>query len=392
MTDYGRFFMSKKDLVRFEVVEAFRGGKLTRQEASLRLEVSERQVSRLAAKCRSEGLRGLLHKNSGSVPPNKLKKEISTLYLDLYVKKYYDFNFRHALEWIHHHEQIPVADQISYETFRLLCRKANLGKVKARKHSKSRVQRERCISEGAVLQMDGSSHAWRGSEKSTLVALIDDATSRIPAAQFTESETTWACINVLREVVRHQGVPGIIITDQAGRAGGNTLKRPSFSQFGRVCDELGIILVRTSTPEAKGRIERLFRTAQDRLIPELRINEIKSRLDANRYLHQCFIPAWNEQFTVQPTSNISRYRPVSKHIDLEQVFCMKHSRQAARDQSVHFEGKQYRILNREWGSLWKKNIPINESENGSLRFFLGAQELDHEEITKNKRNWLKRPA
>lgn len=383
--------MSKKDLIRFEVIEAFRSGKLTRSEAADRLSLSQRQVSRLALRCRESGLEGLLHKNQGKPPKNKVSAEISQLYLNLYTKKYYDFNFSHALEWIHHHESIPTASRIGYETFRHLCRRAGIGKVRARKPCKARVQRERSASQGAVLQMDGSPHAWHGTEKSTLVAMIDDATSRIPAAAFTESETTWACINVLREVVVQQGIPGIIITDQAGWAGGS-LKRPSFSQFGRVCEELGIILVRTSTPQAKGRVERLFRTTQDRLIPELRIKGINSRLDANRYLQQCFIPNWNEQFTVQPISEMSRYKPIPKHIDLDRVFCMKHSRQAARDQSVHFEAKQYKILNREWGSLWKKVITIHEAESGSIKLYLGTQELDHEEIRQPLRGWRKKSA
>src|SRR5689334_11036387 len=104
MSDYGRFYMSKRDLIRFEVIESYRQGKLSRAEASERLEVSQRQVSRLALKCRTEGLQGLPHKNQGRSPLNKVPLGISHLYLDFYIKKYYDFNFSHALEWIHKYE------------------------------------------------------------------------------------------------------------------------------------------------------------------------------------------------------------------------------------------------------------------------------------------------
>lgn len=391
MTDYGRFFMSKRDLIRFKVIEAFREGKISRLEASQSLELTERQVSRLALKCRKEGIEGLVHKNRGKSPRSKTAPEIASLYLDLYRKKYYDFNFSHALEWIHLHEKIPVEHHICYETFRRLCRAAGLGKVNKRKPSKARVHRERAASHGAILQMDGSPHIWHGSEKSTLVALIDDATSIVPAAAFSASETTWACLNVLRQVVMHRGIPGIIITDQAGWAGGGD-KRPSFSQFGRVCEELGIILIRSSTAEAKGRIERFFRTTQDRLIPELRINGVTSQLGANRYLQQVYMPSWNKKFAVQPMSDVNRYKPFPAHLKLDEIFCMKHSRKAARNQTIHFEGKLYRLLNREWGSLWKREITIHEAEDGALKFYLGTQQLDHENVTRPLRGWYKKPA
>jgi hypothetical protein len=391
MSDYGRFYLSKRDLIRFRVIEDFREGKITRLEASVRLAVSERQISRLATKIRVGGLQALAHKNQGRAPKQKISIDIQRLYIDLYTKKYFDFNYSHALEWIHKNESIPLESRICYETFRVICRKSGVGKTKVRKPSKARIQRERAASQGAVLQMDGSPHEWHGSSKCTLVAIIDDATSRLPAAIFSDSETTWACINTLRQVVLTEGVPSVIITDQAGWAGGSN-KRQGFSQFGRICDDLGISLIRTSTAEAKGRVERFFRTAQDRIIPELRFKGVNSRMDANRYLQQVFIPAWNEQFTVQPTSEVSRYKPLPANLMIEDVFCLKHSRQIGRDQTVHFEAKQYRILNREWGSLWKRDITIHESEDGTLRFFMGSQKLQHEQIRKPIKNWKSRSA
>lgn len=391
MSDYGRFYMSKRDLIRFKVLEAFREGRITRLEASQSLEVSERHLSRLALKCRKDGIEGLIHKNRGKAPKQKVSEAMRSLYLNLYTKKYYDFNYSHALEWIHLYEEIPVENRICYETFRALCRKSGVGKVKARKPSKARVQRERAASQGAILQMDGSPHEWYGGEKCCLVALIDDATSIVPAAAFSDTETTWACFNALRQVVMRHGIPGIIITDQAGWAGGS-VKRPSFPQFGRLCNELGIILIRTSTAEAKGRIERSFRTTQDRLIPELRIKGIRTRIDANRYLEQVFTPNWNEKFSVEPMSGINRYKPFPLNLKLEEVFCMKYERRAARDQSVHFEGKIYRILNREWGSLWKREISIHVTENGSMQLFLGSQKLDHQEVRRPVKRFLEKSA
>jgi len=373
------YFMAKRELLRFELIEAFRQGRINRSETAETLELSERQVSRLAKRVREDGLPSILHKNRGRAPRNKLPEQVASLYLSLYEGKYRNFNFKHALEWIHLHEGIPAEQRICYESFRKLCRKKGLGKVKRRRVSKARIIRERVSQEGAVLQMDGSHHVWYGKDEDCLVALIDDATSKIPEATFNESESTWACIKALRRVVEKEGIPGTILTDQAGWAGG-TLKRPNFSQFGRICDELGIVLIRTSTAQAKGRVERLFRTTQDRLIAELEMHDVKTRAHANQYLEQCFIPAWNQQFTIAARSDVKRYRTPSPHLDLNHIFCLKHSRTIGKNQVISYCGKTYRILNREWGSLWKREVSIHEQQDGRLSFHLGTQKLDHEEF------------
>lgn len=379
MTQTEGFFMSKTDLIRFEVIEAFRGGKITRSQAAETLELSQRQVSRLAQKSRVAGLEGIVHKNRGREPRNKLSPSRREFYLQLYKTKYARFNFKHAWEWIHSKESIAENDRISYESFRTLCRKAGLGKVRQRRPSKARILRERVAHEGAVLQMDGSHHVWYGKNEECLIALIDDATSKIPSALFSESESTWACIRALRHVVERHGIPGVIITDQAGWAG-HGLKRPNFSQFGRICDELGIVLVRTSTAQAKGRVERLFRTTQDRLVAELAFHDVQTRTHANQYLQQRFLPSWDQQFTVEAQSNVKRYRPVPSHIDLAQVFCIKHRRTIARNQVVNFNNRHFRINDRQWGSLWRREVIIHESETGDISFFLGERRLEVEEI------------
>ncbi len=383
------YFMGKRDFLRFELIEAFRQGRISRLDAASALEISERQVSRLAKRAREAGLPGILHQNRGRAPQNKVPEHVASLYLSLYEGKYRNFNFKHAWEWIRLHENIPLHQKICYETFRRLCRSKGLGKVRKRRGSKARIIRERVSQEGAVLQMDGSHHKWYGEEEDCLIALIDDATSKIPDAAFSESESTWACINALRRVVEKEGIPGAIITDQAGWAGG-TIKRPNFSQFGRICDELGIILIRTSTAQAKGRVERLFRTTQDRLIAELEINDVKTRVHANQYLEQCFIPAWNNQFTVEARSNVKRYREPSPHLDLDHVFCLKHTRIMGKNHVVAYNGKCYRIMNREWGSLWKREISIHEQQDGSLSFYLGSQKLNHEEFTQPRMGQFKK--
>jgi hypothetical protein len=161
---------------------------------------------------------------------------------------------------------------------------------------------------GLLLQMDGSTHRWFGDKKFCLIAIIDDATSEIHA-EFFESETTFGCLSVLRDFIARKGLFKSLYVDRAGIFGGP--KRCNFSQVQRACDELGIQIVFTNFPQGKGRIERSFDTFQDRLVPELRLNDIQDIDSANRHLQDVFIPSfWREQIEVWPRSDESEFTPV----------------------------------------------------------------------------------
>lgn len=356
--------MSINDLTKLKVVEALRDGRLSRKQASEKLSISERQVSRYIKSVREHGPKGILHGNKGKPPKNKFPSELKQKYLRLYQQVYKGFNFRHALELMVQHESVAACEVVSYQTFRKWCREEGLGKVKKRRVSKARVQRERSACEGAMLQMDGSHHRWFGNKESCLMAMIDDATSLLVESSFSKSETTHDSLQLLRKLVETKGIPEVIVTDNAGWSGNQ--KRGNFTQFGRACEQLGIILVRTSSSESKGRVERFFRTAQDRLIPELALYGIKSQQDANRYLRQCFSEHWNQTFAVQPRAPTNRYQPVPAHLDLEEVFSYQYERSVGRDQTIHYRNKRYRIKNRELGSLWKKNVVISETAQGAI--------------------------
>lgn len=392
MTDSRGFFMSKRELLKLEVTEAFRNGKISRKQAASSLGVSERQISRYAGALRLKGVPGLVHGNRGRAPKNRTNVATKQAYLKLYQEVFGDFNFYHAWEMIHAHEMVPKQSQVCYQSFRKWCRQAGLGKIKRRRVSKARIMRERSANEGAILQMDGSPHRWFGQQETSLLVMIDDATSKVAAAHIAPSETTVDSIQLLETVVRTHGIPEVIITDQAGWSG-QAGKRQEFTQFGRVCDELGIILVRTSTPESKGRVERFFRTAQDRLIPELKLYGIEGFTDSNRYLKQCFLESWNEQFSVEASQFTKRYRSVPKHLNLEEIFCLKYKRQINRDQTVSFRGHQYRILNRELGSLARREVMIHINHSGELQsLFLGQKRLSWEQVNKKLSNRFQKSA
>lgn len=387
-TKMNGFIMTKKDQITYRIIEEFRLGNLKRWEAAERLGISERTISRKTKKIREKGIVGIKHGNYGKIPHNKIGDEIKEVFLNLYKNVYSYFNYSHALEMIETHQEM----KISYTTFKNWCRGAGIGKIKRRKTSKARVIRERSANEGYMLLMDGSPDKWNGKDKWTLISTIDDATSEINSASFFISETTLNCMKILRHIIETKGLPSVILTDKAGWAGGERDhgKRTLFTQFSRVCEELGIILITTPSPQSKGRIERSFRTIQDRLIAEMRLYEIKGMADANRYLEQVFLPEWNEKFAVEAVSHESRYRPLPKEIDLDEILCMKYQRQINRDHTVHFEGKKYKINPEHFGCMWRKEVSVHVYENGTLNLFYGDYRLKFEEIKPVKRRWLKR--
>jgi hypothetical protein len=376
-------FMSKNDLVALKVLEDFRFGKISRREAAQLLGCSERAVTRRAGKVRVKGPAGIKHGNCQREAVNRVDSAKREQMLALARDVYFDFNMSHCLEMLRDRHSLTT----SYMTFRSWCRESGIGKVRRRRTSKARVYRERMANEGLLLQMDGSHHAWNGQDKWCLIALIDDATSEIPAARFFEGETTVACMAVLRATIEAKGVPQMIYTDEAGWAGGSA-KRHGFSQFVRACQELGIRVLTTNSAEAKGRIERVWRTTQDRLVPELRIHGITTMVDANRYLDQVYIPKyWHVRNTVAAKDETSMFRLLKPHENLDEIFCLKYLRQIRSDHTLSFENRLYKVTDRRYGSLKKKDAAVHVYNDGALALFCGHLKLEFSEVVLPKRNW-----
>jgi transposase len=381
----GGIFMSKNESVALRILEEFRVGVISRREAADLLGCSERAVSRRVKKLRSKGVEGIKHGNYQKPAVNKVDETLREKMLQLAKEKYFDFNMSHCLEMLDERHGL----KISYSTFQRWCRKAGIAKRKKRRTSKARVHRERMSSEGLLLQMDGSHHAWNGKDKWCLIAMIDDATSEIPAAKFFATETTLGCMEVLRAVIEAKGVPTMIYTDEAGWAGGGE-KRKGFSQFVRACQELGIRVITTSSAQAKGRIERVWNTTQDRLIPELRLAGVTSMLDSNRYLDQVYLPKyWHQRNTVLARDETSRYRPLRPHENLDNIFCIKHERQVRSDNTITFENQIYKILDRHYGSLKKKDVTVHVYEDMTIAIYFGHIKLEHELVILPKRRWTR---
>ena len=305
--------------------------------------------------------------------------------MQLTLDRYPDFNIAHCYDILTAKHGLAV----SYSTYKSWCRCAGIKRGKTRRPDKKRLYRERLANEGLMLQMDGSHHRWNGRDKWCLIGLIDDATSDIPAARFFESETTWACMHALRLLIERKGIPEIIYTDEAGWAGGSE-KRRHFSQFVRACDELGIRVITTPSAESKGRIERAWRTIQGRLVPELRLHDIKSMTDANRYLDQVFLPEyWRVKNTVIPRNEVARYRALRPDHLLDQILCMKYERIVRKDHTVSYDNRTYRIQGPNFGSLAGKAVTVHVGEFGALNWFYGHIKLEVKEVQKPTRRWTR---
>jgi len=346
MSGKGVVVLSKSDDLRYQKVNLFISGKLTRFQVAQFLGISERSVLRIAKAISEKGVRGVIHGNRGREAQNKFKAK-SKGEMRLVADRYFDFNMSHCLEMLARNHRI----QVPYGVFRRWCHERKLVKRRWKRRSKARYQRARMPAEGYLIQMDASPDYYNGKDEWHLILGIDDATSEIPFAHFFESESTLGCMKVIQEIIKRKGIPRAVYTDRAGWSGGQ--KRTEFSQFKRACEELGTQVIFANSPEAKGRVERSFNTIHDRLIPELRLKKIKTLKAANDYLINVFLRTyWNRKNRVAPLSPESGYREVQKDINLNEIFCTKHDRVIGRDHVFSFRNAQYLIL----GPLPKRSL------------------------------------
>ena len=207
--------------------------------------------------------------------------------------------------------------------------------------------------------MDGSYHKWFGNKMSCLIIAVDDATGEIVSGGFYSAEKSEYCLEVLKELVGKRGAFNLLYVDKAGVFGG--VKRSGFSQVERALSEVGTKVLYANSPQAKGRVERIFRTLQDRLIPELRLAKIKSQKKANDFFKKKFIPDhYNQKFVHSPEIEIPAYRKLSKMVDLDSIFCVKEYRKVAKDHTISLFGEKYLIDTEALGhSIAGQTVSIN---------------------------------
>jgi transposase len=342
-----RINLSQGERDRLKVVQAVEEGHLKQTEGARRLGLSARQVRRLQVRVRAEGDRGLLHRLRGRGSNRKLEAGIEKRLLEEVRKRYVDFGPTLATE--------KLAGQglkVSRETLRKRMIEAGLWKPRRQRVKAVHVWRERRAAFGELVMMDSSPYRWleeRGPELQ-LIALIDDATSRI-WGRFAEHDSTEENFRTLEGWLRRQGRPVALYTDknslfvknQPAGLEEQLRGQPARTQFGRALQELGIDWIAAHSPQAKGRIENLFGTLQDRLVKELRLAEVTTLAEANRFLQEVFIPFWEARFAVAPRQTSDAHRRLGREHRLEQILSVREPRQVAQDYTVRWRGQWWAI-------------------------------------------------
>lgn len=372
-----RISLGTTEQKRATVLNHVLAGSLKLDEGAALLGLSVRQLKRLKSRYRQRGPAGLLHGNRGRAPWQAVPLEQQARIRALAEGRYLGFNHQHLTEMLQEHEQLPF----HRTTVRRILLAAGLRTPRVRRPPHHRGRRDRMTREGMLLQADGSRHRWLGPEGPflTLIGAIDDATGTVPGAVFRENEDAQGYLEVLHQVVRTKGIPLGLYVDHHGifQRHGNRQSSleaelrasPVLTQVGRALQELGIQLIFAQSPQAKGRVERLWGTLQDRLVSELRLAEVHSLAEANRVLAR-YLKRFNRQFAVPAADPTCAYEPVPAGFKLDRIFCYKYERLVHPDNTVHLDGREIQLLPLPERRSWvRARVEVHEHFDGAIAIY-----------------------
>lgn len=371
--------MSPTELHRLPVLEAVVARQITQTEAATCLRLSTRQIRRLQQRVATAGPAGLAHRNRGRPSNRRCSEALRHRVLTLLRARYEDFGPTLAVEQLAAHHQIAL----SRETLRRWMRAAGLlsGRRRPRPH---RQWRERRACAGQMVQMDGSHHAWLEARGPTLVLMgyVDDATGTVYARLYP-AEDLPAVLDSFRRYCQRYGVPQSVYCDRYTlykSPGKPTLedqlanRRPQ-SQFERACAELGVTVIHAYSPQAKGRVERLFKTLQDRLVKTLRLAHARTVAEANTALHT-FLPAYNRRFARPARQPGDLHRRVPSPV-LAQVLCRKESRVVANDGTIAFDGQHLQLRPSGRRPVAQRGVTVTVSPTAQIRVRYAGQDVPY---------------
>jgi transposase len=344
-----RLALSEKERDRLKVLHEVGQGHLTQSQGAGQVGMSERGFRKLLKRFREKGDAAVAHGLRNRRSNRRVKEETATKAVEAVKRDYRDFGPTLAAEYLK--KDLDV--ELSRETLRQLLIQEGIWKAKPQKIREIHVWRPRRSCRGELIQWDTSIHAWleeRGPQKMYLIALIDDATSRL-FARFVAADSTEHHMRMLGAYIERYGRPQSVYTDKASLfqptlAPGWKEEEPgpkNETQMGRAFRELGIEWIAAHSPQAKGRIERCFGTLQDRLVKGLRKAGASTPEEANRYLEEEFLPAWNERFVVAAASEVDAHRPLGRVLELESILSRVEQRHVANDYTVSWDGGRWQI-------------------------------------------------
>ncbi|WP_338551945.1 ISNCY family transposase [Paenibacillus sp. KS-LC4] len=340
--------MTRKELKKIHVVQKIGDGHLTNSEGALTLGISVRQIIRLKNKYKAEGESGIAHKNRGRKPIHALKEDIKERAAELYTAKYQGSNSCHFAELLQEHENM----ELSRSSVRRILLAKGLKQAKQRRQTKTHQPRQRRAQAGMLWQIDAASYAWleEHTPAFSLHAAIDDATGTVVGAVFRPNECREGYSIVMQQGIQKYGIPLSLYSDRhtifrsphekltvEQELAGET--KP-LSHFGKAMAELHIEHIKATTPQAKGRVERLWLTLQDRLVIELRLLGITSMEEANVALPR-LIAKHNKQFAVAPRSSESAYMKLRDNVQLDHIFTIRELRTLGSGHTLSYAGTVY---------------------------------------------------
>ncbi len=347
---------------------------LTGEEAAGLMGLSLRQARRLLAGYRKEGVAALAHGNRGRSPVHRISEDTRKQVVALAQGPYQGLNHYHLQEILEEREELVLSRS---SLWRIL-KSVGIASPRRRRRPQHRHRRERYPQEGMLLQVDGSRHDWlqgRGPYF-TLIGAIDDATGTVPYALFREQEDAQGYFLMLREVIGSKGIPLALYSDRHSIFQVNLKQEESLeeqlagerqpTQMGRALKELAIQLIVALSPQAKGRVERLWGTFQDRLVSELRLAGAATIAEANQVLGD-FLPRYNTRFAVPPAQPGSAYRRPESGVCLDGVLCFKYQRTVAKDNTVRLGEHTLQLLpGPDRYSYARARVDVQERLDGSV--------------------------
>jgi hypothetical protein len=364
---------------RLHVLTLLEGKRISLSQASEALGLTPRQVRRLRVGLRRDGPAALIHGNRGHRSAHRLPGALQTQILTLARGRYAGLNDVHLTEKLTTVEGLAV----SRATVQRVLRAAGLASPRRRRPPRHRSRRPRKAQAGLLLQLDGSPFAWFGPSEPvcSLLAAIDDATGAVLAATFRAQEDAAGYLRLLYTLGRTVGLPAAVYTDGHGifvRHDPHWTLAEELQGFqeppqvGRALQALGIHHIVAESPQAKGRIERLWNTLQDRLVAELRLAGITTRAAGDAFLTTTFLPALNAQFAVPPAVAANAYRPVPRGCDLTRVCAFHYARQVALDNTVRVEGVVLQLApGPHRRSYARAQADVVQCLDGSWRVYIG---------------------
>ena len=362
--------LKQKDVKRATLIEACIKGQCTIKQVSTALGISERRVKQIKKEVKENGIKSIQHGNRGRKPKNTISDETKNKILELRHSYEYEIsNFKHFQELLSERENI----NISYSALYKILRQAGIKSPKKHRKTKLHHRRKRKDSEGMMLQADGTPFDWfENGEKYSLHGFIDDATGKITGLYMCKNECLLGYLEVLRQTLENFGIPISLYPDKYSvffppkkvddhitieeQLNG---RQKGITQFGRIVEELGIEMFPASSPQAKGRIERLWETLQSRLVTEFRINHITTIEQANEFL-KGYINRYNSKFCVTANNSKSVFLKLPKRYNLDELLCVKFERAIDNAGVFSINNSKFQVLDKSLPPKTKVQIFLSQ--------------------------------